>query len=169
MGRIFNLRKIIEIPIYALSKTKLINRVETRIRTIRERLDGAGHDTIEQIINAELGDNRYWDYNHIVGYIVVGVTTQDIQILVYLPLSLQKYSWKSSKKHFIEPTSPKGIHEYIGGGLSNIEIQGKISQLLTAVISEDVPKRYYVDTEVFYNIHKHLDYKALMKNAGPLK
>ncbi len=98
------MKKIFEIPIYAFKRNVLKQRYEKFELNFRNMLRDleASEETIRRCIDIESFPKRIWDYNHIVGFVVIGLEHGDIGFKVYLPWERKaRYLWKSSKKVFL--------------------------------------------------------------------
>ena len=60
--------KLAEVSVYALSREEFNRKVEARKRSHFEKY---GSGASELSFEIEYGKSRYYDYNHIIGYIVV--------------------------------------------------------------------------------------------------
>lgn len=71
------MKKLFEIPIYALSPAKLDISVGKRITKLKELFTHSDADTIAHVIDSETYPMRCWDYNHIIGYIRIAISKTD--------------------------------------------------------------------------------------------
>ena len=55
--------KLFEIPVYALSKEVLAERVENRIRSFRDRYPDFDFSKNKQILDLDMYPQRLWHYN----------------------------------------------------------------------------------------------------------
>lgn len=161
--------KLFEIPIYAFSRTELKKRIKKWKKKYNEKES-------EMLMN----ERKQYDYNHIVGFIVINYKDCDITGALYLPHLLshfmvkgtegvleedaykRKYIWHSSRKTFIEKMDINGAG-FFGDNLQNHEIVQIIDDLL-AMIQESVygyNKKYYIDYEVYNNTKNCIDYTNL--------
>ena len=152
------------IPIYALSPDKLCRRTKQKIYTLEERYARAGKETVDRIIERETFPMRCWDYNHIVGYIRISATKRDVVFDLFLPKpAVERYIWNSPKKVFLYDVHANGTHFYTGNMKTNEELREAIDEMLTWIIKDFLPKRYYVDRSGFDNLNRHLDYLGIIK------
>ena len=159
--------KLFEIPIYALTKELLSKRVEDQIRRIRERCNTPNmtDEIMNHIIDIETFPQRVWDYNHIIGYIVISYTGTEVKIdLFEVTPPFEKYHWESKKKKFLQNTIQLGTHFYLGQMKSGEEIRIQLKSLLAEIIDDITSRGYYVDTEAFENTNNLIDYSRLLKS-----
>ena len=155
--------KLFEIPIYALTKEKLHERVEKHIVKLKNEHPDAPEETIKHVIELTTFPQRLWDYNHIVGYIVISKEDNDIVFDEYLPVeTVQKYYWTSKQKRFIQNTGLVGTHFRISNMKTSEEIRNQIHEFLDERIKK-LKKGYYVDREAFDAADALLDYSKLLK------
>ena len=158
------MKKLFDIPIYALSPDELSRRVKQKIDNLKEYAAGTDQQTMNLIIDNETFPKRYWDYNHIVGYIRISATRQDIVLDLFLPKPMvERYIWSSPRKAFLRDVHASGTHFYTGNMKTNEEIQKATDDMLTWMIKDALPKRYYVDRSGFDNLNRHLDYLGIIK------
>jgi hypothetical protein len=160
------MKKIFEIPIYAMSKEKLYKKYLNFASSWKKAHLDASDSINQRCIEIETYPQRLWDYNHIVGYIKISADFQDIIFDVFLPTpNHERYLWKSRQKVFLYDISAVGRHFYVSDKMDNRAIQDRTSEMLYAVIKTLIPKRYYVDTEAFDHLNKHMDYRSVMEDA----
>jgi hypothetical protein len=158
------MKKLFDIPIYALSPGELSHRVKQKIDKLKEYAAGTDPQTMDLIIDNETFPKHCWDYNHIVGYIKISATRQDIVFDLFLPkLEVERYVWYSPRKAFLRDVNANGTHFYIGNMKSNEDIQKATDDMLTWMIKDFLPKRYYVDRSSFDNLNRYLDYLGILK------
>lgn len=159
-----NGKPIFHIPVYAISKNQLRQKYANVAAQIRTELSGKEKSLIQRIIALQTYPQRLWEYNHIVGYIKISVTSQDVVFNIFLPApQKQRYRWLSSRKTFLYDISANGTHFYVNDKMQNKDIQTRTSQMLNDVIKVHIPKRHYVDKSVFDNINEYIDYRAIME------
>ena len=158
------MKKLFDIPIYALSPDELNRRVKQKIDNLKEHLAGTDQQSMDLIIDTETFPKRCWDYNHIVGYIRVSATRQDIEFDLFLPRpAVERYIWSSPRKAFLYDVHANGTHFYTGDMKTNEEIREAADEMLTWMIKDFLPKRYHVDRSGFDNLNRHLDYLEIIK------
>ena len=158
------MKKLFDVPIYALSPEELSYRVKRKIDSLKKYLAGNNQQTMDLIIDTETFPKRCWDYNHIVGYIRISAAHQDIVFDLFLPRpAVERYIWSSPRKAFLYDVHANGTHFYAGNMTDNEEIQGAADEMLTWIIKDFLPKRYYVDRSVFDNLNRHLDYLGIIR------
>ena len=77
--------KLFEIPIYGLSRETLRDRYEKYCDNFHQRYPDATVESSEICIELEKGSQRSWEYNHIVGYILIYFEFNDMCFKVFLP------------------------------------------------------------------------------------
>ena len=142
--------KLFEIPIYALSKKKLKEKVHQKEENLREKVKD------EKAFQ--------WEYNHVVGIIKISVKNSSIIYEIYGQTPWGKrYCWYSSKRKALQNKQIIGTHFYIGDEQSNESIQNKVADyLLRGIVRDCIPSNYYVDVEAFLNVNKYIDYLDLV-------
>lgn len=71
------MKKLFDIPLYALSPEELSHRVKQKIDKMKEDAAETDQQTMDLIIETETFPKRCWDYNHIVGYIRISAANLD--------------------------------------------------------------------------------------------
>lgn len=161
--------KLFDIPVYGLNKQVLKKRIDTITERIKEdcRTRNAPEDTQLALIELQTYPMRNWEYNHIVGFIQISIDKQDILFSIYLPYEYEghtpKYLWWAHKKHFVRESGISGLHFWLGNMKTNEEICKRTVEMLHGIISEHIPKRYFVDTQAFDAINNHIDYISLLQ------
>ena len=158
--------KLFEIPVYAMSKETLAKRVEQK--SLKIRSENAGRkiteEHIKQIIALETFPQSLWEYNHIIGYIVISKDRNDMALDWYAPIpGIQKYYWTSHTKYYVQNTQLNGCHFYIGNISSGEQLKEKLKALVTGYAEELKKVGYYADLEAFSNIVELLNYEKLLR------
>ena len=135
------MKKLFDIPIYALSPDELSRRVKQKVDKLKECAAGTDLQTMDLIIDAETFPKRCWDYNHVVGYIRISASQQDIVFDLFLPRPVvERYIWNSPRKTFLYDVNPNGTHFYTGN----------MRNMFFAFLNENVECRVMVrDIELF--------------------
>ena len=95
------MHKFIEIPIYALDKSTLRVRYEKYVDTLRrEVFPDIIEETFQRCLEIETYPKRVWEYNHIVGYVVIGYEFGDISFKLYLPTPQKRICGELLKRPF---------------------------------------------------------------------
>ena len=118
--------KLVEIPVYALSEKVLKKRVDIAFSKFSKDYNYTGKSNAElrQIFDISAYPAHLWEYNHIIGYIVISKSVDDMILDWYAPLStVQKYYWNSGKKHYIQDTHLNGYHFYTGNMKTGTQLQ----------------------------------------------
>lgn len=158
-------QKIYEIPIYAFAPEKLKEKVQEQTkRIIAELSDTSPQNIKNKLISLGTYPMCLWDYNHIVGYIRIFVSRNDVWFDVFLPEPpRKKYYWIHGRKIFLHDSMINGFHFYVSDEMNNEKISQKICEMLSGLEKLEDIKRYYVDRRTFDNTYKYLDYKTIMK------
>lgn len=158
--------KLFEIPVYALPEEVLEKRVNTAFGKflMNHNYTGKSDTELKQLFDRTAYPARLWEYNHIIGYIVISKSGDDMILDWYAPLpTVQKYYWNSGKKHYIQDTHLNGYHFYTGNMKTGVQLQQRLLEFITG-FEKDLKKRgYFVDLESFSNIDRLLDYEQLLK------
>ncbi len=162
--------KLFEIPIYALSKDALMKRYEKQKNKIinkleLERTQNRDMRKINHIIDLGTYPQRLWEYNHIVGYIIIGFDERDIYFQQYVPAKpIERYRWMNRKnKTFLMDNCLTGCHFYYHNCKTDEELRNRLHKMLEGVI-QNVDKRFYVDMEAFEQADRLIDYSRLLGN-----
>ena len=158
------MKKLFEIPVYALSASKLGVQVNSRILKLKKTLANSDTDAVEQVIDFETFPMRSWDYNHIIGYIRISATKTDVLFDVFMPLPFPKrYVWNSKRRLFCQNICVNGAHVYLGTLKSNEKIREAVSNMLDQVICDHIPHQFYVDREAFDTLNPYFDYLRVIE------
>ena len=154
--------KLFEIPIYALSKKKLKEKVHQKEEKLREKIKD--EKTFQYIRESSILHFGSWEYNHVVGIIKISVKNSSIIYEIYGQTPwVKRYCWYTSKRKAFQNRQIIGTHFYIGDEQSNENIQNKVADyLLHGIVRDYIPSNYYVDIEAFLNVNKYIDYLDLV-------
>lgn len=154
--------KLFEIPIYALSKKKLKEKVHQKEEKLREKIKD--EKTFQYIRERSILPFGSWEYNHVVGIIKISVKNSSIIYEIYGQTPwVKRYCWYTSKRKALQNRQIIGTHFYIGDEQSNENIQNKVADyLLHGIVRDYIPSNYYVDIEAFLNVNKYIDYLDLV-------
>lgn len=163
--------KLFEIPIYAYSPEGLQKKVSEYKEKHKESYE-VSHEKIDQqhmnaCANFACSPYQTWQYNHIVGYIVIVSEKNDIVFELYLQTHSSNYKsryiWRSNQKWFLCNQNILGYHFMIKPTDTNDIIKKRVFSFLEGIIKEFIPSKYYVDREAFENINKLINYESLLK------
>jgi hypothetical protein len=158
------MKKLFEIPIYALSPVELSRRANQKITTLEEQFARTDEETRMRIIDRETFPMRNWDYNHVIGYVQLSLTQQEIVAAVFMPVpSPARYYWDSERKFFVRNLFANGMHVYIGDMKTNNEIRDAMTELLEQAIKDHLHGRFYADRAAFDTLNGHIDYLSLLQ------
>ena len=156
--------KLFDIPVYALTEKTLVQRADAKIKTVEKNAPGTNRETLNRLIERETFPMRNWDYNHIIGYIQIGLTKQDIVASVFMPVPAPaRYRWDSVKRHFVQDLGANNAHRYIGNMKVNEDIQTVARELLECVIRDHLNRRFHVDRTAFDAVNSYIDYLYLLQ------
>ena len=160
------MKKLFEIPVYALSASKLNTRTSKCIADLKELFSRSDSDEAALVIDSETFPMRSWDYNHIIGYIRIAISKTDILFDVFMPIPIpERYIWNTKRKIYIQNIRANGTHIYCGSLKTNEKFREAVSNMLDQVITDHIPKRFYVDREAFDAINARLDYLAIVQDV----
>ena len=160
--------KLFEIPVYAVSKEKLEKEVAKERLKYEEKLTAEGLKQDPEHFKKCSALYCYpfdlWDYNHIIGYIVVKKEKNDIIVDQYIPVqSIQRYAWKSKNKKYLMNALLGGQHFYFGSMTTGTQLQTALHEMLNSIIDKIESKGYFVDREAYDAIDAILDYDKLLR------
>ena len=158
------MKKLFDIPVYALDEKTLGQRVDIKIKRIEKNTPNAESDVLERLVERETFPMRNWDYNHVIGYVQLSLTKQEIVATVFMPMPApSRYYWDSEKKYFVRNLFANGTHVYIGDMKTNKALQVAAAELLEQVIKDHLHGRFYADRAAFDAINGHIDYLNLLQ------
>ena len=117
------MKKLFEIPIYAFNRNNILEKYRLYCKKIKRMYATSPSQTIENCIDIETYPHRSWEYNHIVGFIMIYYEHNDICFKVYLPFDLKKYHWRSFRKIYVSDIFANGVHFYVDNLTESKEIQ----------------------------------------------
>ncbi len=157
--------KLFEIPVYALSKKRLSERVEYWDKKLREWSNSTSEEHLRKLVAFDTYPQCLWDYNHIIGVMVVNVNGDDVEIQWYAHVPKPRYYWHSDRKIFFQNTNKTGYHfRYLG--LTNGKIKERLCSLVYGFVKELSKERYYADLEVFNNVVHCLDFNKCFREIA---
>lgn len=154
--------KLFEIPIYGLSSKTIDDRYQKYCENFQKQHPDVVGEHFERCIEHLTYPQRCWNYNHIVGYILIYFERNDIFYDVYLPYQCDRYRWDSHKKTFIRNVFANGTHFRIDDPTNNEKIQNELAEMLDMTIRAHVPNRFYVDREAFDNTYRFINYGEII-------
>ena len=165
------MKKLFEIPIYAFSPLAFSARVkkykESFIAEYQEKHVRVSDSRMRQLLYLVCHPFQLWDYNHIVGFIVILSDGVDVFFDLYLQAhsyyKKTRYHWRSTQKWLLENQSVTGYHFRLNERDTSEMIRAKIRSWLDGMIKELVPSKYYVDREAFDRIDPMINYSSLIK------
>lgn len=163
--------KLFEIPIYALTKAELQKRYKKEENRLRREMFFVHDKFSADVAIAHLTyPQRVWEYNHIVGYIIIEYDNNSVKFTLRLPYSsINRYHWNSKKKIFLYDIHTNGTHFFINKEWNNQDIQQKIESMLESIITKHVPEKYYIDKQAYDNLKSNIDYLNVFNSLNNLK
>lgn len=163
--------KLFEIPIYAFSKETHRKEVEKYKQSLRLKYTSKSRFGTAKDMNKWLylvcHPYQLWEFNHIVGFIVISFDRNNILFDLYLQAYGQhhksKYYWRSNQKWLLENMRVGGWHFRVEKKHTSEEIRRSIHARLNGMIKELIPSKYYVDLEAFKTVDQMIDYRLLLK------
>ena len=160
--------KLFEIPIYAISRNKLNKKYQTFRNNFKSKYPYLSSKTFERCIELETYPQRCWEYNHLIGYILIYYEFNDIYFNVYLPYKIRRYYWRSYRKIYVRDIMANSTHFRIDDITKNKEKQKDLIEMLDVVIKDHIPKEFYVDRETFDNTYSFINYSEIILNSKSL-
>ena len=165
--------KIYEIPVYAMNpdvfKVKVEEAKEKERNKYIQTHDGCTDKDIRDYLYLVFQPFQLYDYNHIVGYIVISIEGDDVDFKVYLQtegrMKKSRYVWYTSKKWFLDYHIYANPHFRVPANMDNDTIRGEIHKYLDEIIESICTKDYYVDRSAFDNIDSTVDYRNLLNRS----
>ena len=157
--------KLFEIPVYALSKADLENRVKQEYDKVRVDYEACGRSEEDIQFKSAFITNPWgqWEYNHIIGYLVIIKESKNICFEYYTVVpNYKRYICKSNAKKFLTDSQMGGMHFYTGTLKSGEELREKLCNMMSGFVKEQEKKGHYIDLEAFNNISALLDYSKLL-------
>ena len=159
--------KLFEIPVYAFTRDGLDERVLRKKESLKaSSFTGRSVDRahIEKVLEFAVSLFKEWDYNYIVGYIVVIKEQKEIELCLYFPNpEIHRFRWYSKRKHYLRKTEDNGLHFYIGNIRKGEELKKRIEESVYGVANDlKAKKGYFVDLETFNNLAPLIDYDILL-------
>lgn len=153
--------KIFDIPIYALSRKQLQKKYDKYMDKQAKIFQLDCESDVNTNYNYIYPANC-WQFNHIVGYISISCDEKNLDIKLYLPYKpLERYIWHSKQKILLRDSMLNGQHIYIPNYRTNEEILARLDDMLTDIICNNVPSRFFVDTEIYENIKGMIDFQNI--------
>lgn len=91
--------KLFEVPIYGLSFKTLVIRYKKYCEKFQKQHPDVVGEHFERCMDHMTYSQRCWNYNHIVGCILIYFECNDIFYDVYLPCQCDRYRWDTTKRY----------------------------------------------------------------------
>ncbi len=153
------MKKIFEIPIYAISRETLKKRVDKDKTIFIKKHQYCPDEKLLIAYDNLLLGKKTWEYNHIIGYLVIAKRDSDIIFLLYKPLKpIKRYFWKTEKKSILINQVLNGYHFSMRQYKSNREIILEINNLIKGIIKNHLSKNEILDMEIYNNLKGSIDF-----------
>ncbi len=155
---------LFEIPIYLTSK----KIYEEYIIELKQDLynyaieKGCTEDEANYCVEIQYSNFNLWEYNQIVGYIKISLTSHDVWFEIYNSFK-QKHYKLSNKKNHIKDTHTLGLHFNIDNK-ENEYIKTNIKNMLKNIKKQHIRKNWYIEQSAFNNTIDYLDIEGLIKS-----
>ena len=119
--------KLFEIPVYALTRERLKEQVDSFVEEEKKKYsirhgERPSEDHMNELIVREISPQCAWDYNHIVGFVAIVFSGNDIVIEWFSPYyKYRKYYWRTKDKVFLRNDQLVGFHFSILVGMIKFE------------------------------------------------
>lgn len=152
--------KLFEIPVYAFSRDKLANKVKIREEEFHYYPYGHIDDANALIPVSDTFPKKLYDYNHVVGVIVILIDKYEVEAKLFKAL-YEKYYWKSGRKKFLVDMHINGAH--LRYSINNIK--DCIRYVYNIAVS-CVDKPMFIDDECFTNLLDLIDWSGVVDKLG---
>ncbi len=160
--------KLFSLPMYAFDEKRHYEIIMKEKKRFVEALSEECKKDPNHVQNCcyiHLHDYATWDYNYVVGYISVCLSSsaRDIYLELYRPSEDKKrFRWNSRKKIFLTKDTVLGQH-FPCEGISNEEIIHKLDLLIDGVSELYGYERFYLDKRSYENVKQYLDFKRIIE------
>ena len=163
--------KLFEIPIYAFTPDILRKRVNEHKESLEKEYKQSHQNDDQSHMRNWIflccHPFQLWDYNHIVGFIVISFDKCDVFFDLFLQAqgiyNKTRYYWNSKQKWLLDNQHLGGWHFRLDDTYSSEDVRIRIHSLLDGLIRDRIPKSFYVDREAFDAVDKMIDYTRLLK------
>ena len=151
--------KLFEIPIYAFTKEQLKTRVDYRKGQFHYHPYNHVKKTVSKNVVYDTYPQELYDYNHVVGMIVIHMDKYEVEAKLYKAV-YEKYYWKSSKKKFLMDMQINGAHvPYDKKNADSIKDSIRtVYNIATSCIEKDL----FIDNECFENVIEYIDFSKFV-------
>lgn len=157
--------KLFEIPIY-YTNSNIFNKKWDKERTrIITKLLYSGHSQsdAENFFKEISGDKRFWEYNQIIGYLVISIQDNDVNISLFMSKK-QKIIFNKKSKVYIKAYPDRESHFYVSTRTTDIDIKARILEHIEEhkKTIKDIHKNYYLDMTIFNNLIEHINIQQMI-------
>ena len=159
------MKKIFEIPLYAIDEKELKKRVAQYLKKNNEfyNCTETNEEIIKNTVLREIYPKNVWNYNHIIGYIVVYIKKNEIIFQRYSPYKeVKRYVWNTDRKKYLCDSLLNGARIPISKTMTNGEISDRISCFIDRIAGDVLNRNQVMDKSAFVNIYKYIDYRQLL-------
>lgn len=153
---------LFEIPIYTMDKEKFENKWRQKEQKYFEMSSCETFEEYKKETRLCFCPYNIWQYNQIIGYIIISVSKNDVWFERYLA-DIGRIIFDSKQKRFMNNKPINGMHFYTSG-MDNSKIIALIKDMQESVVKQFIDKKYYVDKTVFNNLIDNVDFKGIMQN-----
>lgn len=153
---------LFEIPIYTMDKEKFENKWRKKEQRYFEMSSCETFEEYKKETRISFCPCNIWQYNQIIGYIIISVSKNDVWFGRYLA-DIDRIIFDSKQKRFMNNKPMNGMHFYTSG-MDNSKIISLTKEMLENVVKQFIDKKYYVDKTVFNNLIDNVDLKGIMQN-----
>lgn len=154
--------KLFEIPIYAMEQNEFDKKWDKEIR----KYNIHSEEEYKEIKNVFF-PMTVWQYNQIIGYIVISLVKYDYGSDIdfeWYQCKRERFIFNSKRKNYIENFSLLGYHSFIEKDYDNERIKLEIRELLDDLLEDECLKNRYIDLSMFEIQLKYLDIKGIINN-----
>lgn len=157
------LQKVLfEIPIYTMDKEKFENKWRQKEQMYFENSVYETFEEYKRETMISFCPYNIWQYNQILGYIIISVSKNDVWFERYLA-DMNRIIFDSKQKRFMSNKPMNGMHFYTSD-MDNTKIIALTKEMLESVVKQFIDKKFYVDKTVFNNLIDNVDFKGIMQN-----
>lgn len=150
-------KETINIPVYGITRAALDLKREESLAKWKQKHPGLPEEHYLTLVGLDKG--FMWKFNHIVGYITILISKNDVIFELYLnEKPSERYVPLSTRKKFIAYFPTVGLHFFFEREDTNKDVVDRIWKYLRMIETEFIPKKYNVDFTVFENVVDYIDF-----------
>lgn len=156
-------KEIISIPVYGITQAALDLKREKIMKKWKTEHPGLPEEHYLTLISFDEG--LVWKYNHIVGYITILISKNDVIFELYLyKKPSERYVPLSTRKKFIAFMPTVGLHFFFKRNDTNQAVIDRIWEYLRMIEKDFIPKKYNVDYTAFENVVAYIDFLKIKQD-----